>query len=98
MEQKSDKASTNEKFRQVLKLFYKIVYGNNEYYPEQIKWFSVKSGKEKSGKETSMDMAEYLEEGEVQKLIDSAPTLQKRTFLACMYEIGAKTGGVFTTD
>ena len=90
MEQKSYKASTNEKFRQVLKLFYKIVYGNNEYYPEQIKWFSVKLGKEKSGKETSMDMAEYLEEGEVQKLIDSAPTLQKRTFLACMYESGAR--------
>lgn len=69
MEQKSYKASTNEKFRQVLKLFYKIVYGNNEYYPEQIKWFSVKLGKEKSGKETSMDMAEFLEEDEVQKLI-----------------------------
>ncbi len=29
MEHKSYKASTNE-FRQVLKLFYKIVYGNNE--------------------------------------------------------------------
>lgn len=90
MEQKSYKASTNEKFRQVLKLFYKIVYGNNEYYPEQIKWFSVKLGKEKSGKETSMDMAEFLEEGEVQKLIDSAPTLQKKTFLACMYESGSR--------
>ena len=84
MEQKGYKASTNEKFRQVLKLFYKIVYGNNEYYPEQIKWFSVKLGKEKSGKETSMDMAEYLEEGEVQKLIDSAPTSTKES-LSCLY-------------
>jgi integrase len=90
MEQKGYKASTNEKFRQVLKLYYKIVYGNNEYYPEQIKWFSVKLGMEKGGKETSMDMAEYLEENEVQKLIDSAPTLQKKTFLACMYESGAR--------
>ena len=36
MEQKGYKASTNEKFRQVLKLFYKLVYGNNEYYPEQV--------------------------------------------------------------
>ena len=53
MEHKSYKASTNE-FRQVLKLFYKIVYGNNEYYPEQIKWFSVRLGKEKSGKETNI--------------------------------------------
>ena len=49
MEQKSYKASTNEKFRQILKLFYKTIYGNSEYYPEQVKWFSVKLGKEKTG-------------------------------------------------
>jgi integrase/recombinase XerD len=90
MEQKGYKASTNEKFRQVLKLFYKTVYGNNEYYPEQVKWFSVKLGKEKAGKETSMDMAEYLEEEEVQKLIENAPTLQNKAFLACLYESGAR--------
>ena len=47
MEQKGYKASTKEKFRQVLKLFYKVVYGNNEYYPEQVKWFSSKLGKRK---------------------------------------------------
>jgi hypothetical protein len=73
-----------------LKLFYKIVYGNNEYYPEQVKWFSSKLGKEKTGKETSMDMAEYLEEEEILKLIESAPTLQSKAFLACMYESGAR--------
>jgi len=90
MENKGYKASTNEKFRQVLKLFYKTVYGNNEYYPEQVKWFSVKLGKEKAGKETSMDMAEYLEEEEVQKLIECVSTIQKKAFLACMYESGAR--------
>jgi site-specific recombinase XerD len=37
MEEKGYKASTNEKFRQVLKLFYKTVYGNSECYPEQVK-------------------------------------------------------------
>jgi hypothetical protein len=61
MEQKGYKASTNEKFRQIMKLFYKVAYGNNECYPEQVKWFSSKLGKEKSGKDTTMDMAEYLE-------------------------------------
>ena len=68
MEQKNYKASTNEKFRQVLKLFYKVVYGNTEYYPEQVKWFSSKVGKEKTGKEASMAMAEYLEEEEILKV------------------------------
>jgi site-specific recombinase XerD len=90
MEQKNYKASTNEKFRQILKLFYKVVYGNNEYYPQQVKWFSSKVGKEKTGKKTSMNMAEYLEEEEVLKLIESAPTLQSKAFLACMYESGAR--------
>jgi site-specific recombinase XerD len=90
MEQKGYKASTNEKFRQVLKLFYKIVYGNNEFYPEQVKWFSSKVGKEKTGKETNMDMAEYLEEEEVHKLIENTHTVQSKAFLACMYESGAR--------
>ncbi len=35
MEQKNYKPSTNEKFRQILKLFFKVVYGNGETYPEQ---------------------------------------------------------------
>lgn len=90
MEQKQYKKSTNEKFRQILKLFYKTVYGNNEFYPDQIKWFSTKLGKEKSGKDPSMDMSEYLEEFEIQKVIDTAPTLQKKAFVATMYESGAR--------
>ena len=90
MEQRGYKSSTNEKFRQILKLLFKIVCGNEgEYHPDQVKWFSVKLGKEKVGKDTSMDMSEYLQE-EVQKLIESATTLQKKTFLACMYESGAR--------
>ncbi len=50
MDQKGYKASTHEKYRQVLKLFYKTVYGNNENYPDCVKWFSVKVGKEKDQK------------------------------------------------
>jgi hypothetical protein len=26
--------------------FYKIVYGNSEYYPEAVKWFSVNVSRE----------------------------------------------------
>jgi hypothetical protein len=36
-----------------------------------------------------MKISEYLEENEIQKLIEVAPTLQKKAFLACMYESGA---------
>lgn len=90
MDEKGYKASTHEKYRQVLKLFYKTVYGNNEYYPDAIKWFSVKVGKEKASKDPNMKISEYLEESEIQKLIEAAPTLQKKSFLACMYESGAR--------
>ena len=48
MDEKGYKASTHEKYQQILKIFYKTVYGNNEFYPECVKWFSVKVGKEKS--------------------------------------------------
>ena len=38
----------------------------------------------------SVDMAEYLEEEEVQKLIENVDTLQNKSFLACPYESGAR--------
>jgi site-specific recombinase XerD len=90
MDEKGYKSSTHEKYRQVLKLFYKTVYGNNEYYPDCVKWFSVKVGKEKASKDPIMKISEYLEENEIQKLIEAAPTLQKKSFLACMYESGSR--------
>jgi hypothetical protein len=37
-------------------------------------------GKEKLRKETNFDIAEYLEEEEIQKLIETAPTLQKKVY------------------
>ena len=78
---KTIKHRTHEKFRRILKFYYKVVYGNNEHYSKAVNWFSVNLGKEKHGKETNMNMTEYLEEEEVQKLIEAAPTLQKKAFL-----------------
>jgi hypothetical protein len=39
------------------------------HYPEAVSWFSVNVGKEKHGKGTNFDIAEYLGEEEIQKLI-----------------------------
>jgi site-specific recombinase XerD len=90
MYEQNCKASTHEKFRKILKFFYKVSYGGNEYYPEQVKWFSVNVGKERRSKDTNIDIAQYLEVEEVKQLVESAPTLQKNAFLACMYESGAR--------
>ena len=90
MNDKGYKSSTHEKYRVILKTFYKIVYGNNEEYPDCVKWFSVSVGKDIKNKEKGLDIEEYLEENEVQLMINAAPTIQKKAFLACMYESGAR--------
>ena len=90
MDNKNYKASTHEKFRKILKIFYKVVFGKNEFHPDSVSWFSTQIGKEKKSQERDLDIAEYLEENEVPLLIDAAPTIQKKAFLACMYESGAR--------
>ena len=90
MKKKEYKASTHTKYRVILKMFYKYSYGNNEYYPDCVKWFSVEVGKEIKSKEKNLDIDEYLEEDEIVKLIDCASTIQRKAFLSCMYESGAR--------
>jgi site-specific recombinase XerD len=90
MDAKGYKASTHEKFRKILKIFYKVIYGQNESHPPQVSWFSTQVGKERKSQERDLDIAEYLEENEVPLLIDAAPTVQKKALLACMYESGAR--------
>jgi hypothetical protein len=90
MDNKRYRVETIEKYRAVLKKFYKMVYGNNEYYPDCVKWFSVKVGKDKHSQERGLDIAEYLEEEEIPILIENASTLQKKAFLACLYESGSR--------
>src|SRR5919198_2629008 len=89
LDNKGYKSSSIEKFRKVLKFFFKVVYGQNRYYPEQVQWIYTKVSKERDGKK-SMDMDEYLEEEEIQKLIDTVQSIQKKAFIAYMYECVAR--------
>jgi hypothetical protein len=54
------KASTIEKYKKILKFFYRVVYGKNESYLEQVKWFSIKVSKDKIRESFVLDNAEYL--------------------------------------
>jgi hypothetical protein len=85
MDRNRYKVETVEKYRAVIKKFYKMVYGNNEYYPDCVKWFSVKVGKDKHSQERGLDIAEYLEEEEIPIMIENSTTFQKKAFLACLY-------------
>jgi len=78
MKTKKYKKSTHEKFRVILKSFYKRVYGNNEYYPENVKWFSVKVSKDIRDNEKTLDTAKYLEEEEIERLIAITKTNMKK--------------------
>jgi integrase/recombinase XerD len=90
MDNKQYKVETHEKYRAVLKKFYKMIYGNGESYPDCVSWFSVNVGKDKKSQERNIDINEYLVEEEVKKLIESAPTIQKKAFLSICYEAGAR--------
>jgi hypothetical protein len=44
------------KFRIIIKKFYKIVFGDNEFYPSTVKWIRTKSTKDKSTKKLDMSV------------------------------------------
>ena len=81
---------TIEKYRSILKQFFKIVYGENEYFPDTVKWIKTNPGKEKRSLEKKLDMAKFFDQEDIIKLIENAPTLQKKAFIACLYESGAR--------
>jgi hypothetical protein len=58
MDIKKYKVETVEKYRAVIKKSYKMVYGNNKYYPDCVKRYAVKVGKDKHSQERGLDIAE----------------------------------------
>jgi integrase len=80
--------AADKKFRIVIKKFYKIAFGNNEFYPSTIKWIRTKSTKDKSTKK--LDMRKYLTYEQIIKLIEITDGLQRKTFLAISYELGGR--------
>jgi site-specific recombinase XerD len=58
---------TDKKFRDVIKKFYKVVYGNNEQYPDEVSWIKTKFTKDKSVKK--LDMKKFLTYEQIKELI-----------------------------
>ena len=50
----------------------------------------VNVGKEKLRKEKRIDIEKFLEEEELKKLVENGESLQKKAFLGCLYESGAR--------
>jgi integrase/recombinase XerD len=82
--------STHTKIRQVLKYFFKVVYGNNEYYPDAVRWLKSKVSKDEQRRKEQLSYEQFLTEDEVKLLIDTANTIQRKAFIAVAYETGAR--------
>jgi integrase/recombinase XerD len=80
--------ASDEKFRQVLKKFYKVVFGNNKVHPEQVNFFNSQVGHDRKSKKITYE--QVLSEEQIKLIIDTAPTLQEKVFCACLYETGAR--------
>jgi integrase/recombinase XerD len=76
--------------KSILKMFFKVVYGNNEYYPDAVRWIKLKVSKDKQRKEEQLSYDQFLTEVEIKLLIDTANTIQKKAFIAVGYETGAR--------
>lgn len=68
---KNYRPSTFEKYKLILRLFYKVVYSNNKFYSEQVNWLSIKLSKDRSRESFTLGMAEYLDEDETRNLVIS---------------------------
>jgi integrase/recombinase XerD len=77
-------------YRSIIKRFFKVVYGNNEHYPEAVAWIKNRVSKDKQKKEEQLSYDQFLTEDEVKLLIDTANTIQRKTFIAVGYETGAR--------
>jgi hypothetical protein len=76
---KNYRPSTFEKYKLILRLFYKVVYGNNKFYSEQVNWLSIKLSKDRSRESFTLDMAEYLDEDETRNLVISTSSTDTYT-------------------
>jgi integrase len=77
-------------YKSVIKQFFKVVYGNNEYYPDAVKWIRLKASKDKQREEEQLSYDQFLTEDEVRLLIDTANTIQRKALIAVCYETGAR--------
>jgi site-specific recombinase XerD len=81
-------ADSIQSFRALLKRFYKFLLGNNEEFPEQVR-FVTRMKIRKEIRDESEDIQEkYLTEEEIQKVIENASSLSSKSILAIGYESG----------
>jgi integrase len=90
MEDNGFRLTTQTLHKSIVKLFFKVMYGNNEYYPDAVKWVKLKASKDKQREEEQLSYDQFLTEDEIKLLIDTANTIQRKAFIAVAYETGGR--------
>ncbi len=81
---------TKSDYRIILKRFYKWLLGNNETYPENVRWVRNKEPK------NDLLPEELLSESEVVQLVQSTKFMRDKAFIYLLYESGARIGEILT--
>ncbi len=82
-------AWTKHDYKVTIKRFYKWLMGNDETYPEEVKW--IKTTLKKNDAILPDDL---VTEDEVKMLVDTAITPRDKAFIITLYESGARIGEI----
>lgn len=83
--------ATKHDCKVLLKRFYKWLLGNDEEYPEQIKWIksSIKKNEQKL-----LSEGELITQGDVDKLIEASNSSRDKALVSLLYESGCRIGEI----
>lgn len=87
LEKKEFAEHTKYDFKIVLKMFYKWLKGNDEIFPQEIRWLTPKLKNE-----NHKLPEELLTEDDVLKIANAAKTLRDKAFIITLYESGCRIG------
>lgn len=79
---------TKADYKTVLKRFYKWLLGNDEFYPDCIKWLKIKSPSDNQLPEG------LITEEELLKIVSSATNPRDKAFIFTLYESGGRIGEI----
>lgn len=83
--------STKHAYKITLKKFYKWLKGNNEEYPEEVRWLK---GTIKNSEVKLPSNGDLLTEEEVQKLIETTEHPRDKALISMIYESGGRIGEI----
>lgn len=83
--------STKHAYKIALKKFYKWLKGNNEDYPEEVKWLK---GTVKNSDTKLPSNGEMLTEEEIQRIISVSESPRDKALISMLYESGCRIGEI----